>query len=859
MRPLVRQKYYLDQVNVLAILDILKKIFPQNEKRAESPSETVMVSFDSDFFTALVGAGNPITKQKALEIPAVQFCIELFSGLISALPVKLYEESESGEVTEIKDDPRIRMLNGDTGDTVNGTMFRRLWVRDYFLGGGAYAYIERDIYGMPAALYYVDESKISAIPNCMAIFKDYSFSVDGRTYPKCDFVKILRNSRGYGKGTGIVSESGTILATAYNTLLYENDLVFNGGNKSGVFTSQTQQTKEAMETVKENWRKMNSNSRNKADKVFVLNAGMDFKEMSQTAMDMQLNQNKQTNSGEVCGIFGVPSGMMSGNVSAEAKENFITDVFTPLLNVFETAFDSDMLLEAEKGKRYFAFDTRELTRGDILKRYQAYAIGKKNGFIFIDDIRKQEDLSPIDFPYIQLGLADVLYNPQTGEIYTPNTDVVINLKDSGRQFLNRGGNEVSQDIKEHAEELRYNPYYDPTNGRFTTSSGGGMGAVLHVAKGQKGKGEYVFAKEHSGTDNADFAERNSKFIKENKRLSNHYSDLLKSGDLNSEEYSEAISGLAHNIRENGSYTMIDRNNSLIKTNGTLFDYDGRTFGYNNIDGRDYVTDVKTSAFLPVQKGNIRQFGDTEHDVIDTAETLKYVINRNKRAVPINSGNTEELRFNPNHDPKNGKFTSGSGSSLKALTGSENGGIIKSGSDSMNITNVEIDRLTPCLCRNSDGKTVDTSVEKISPDAESFSDWEFDWTEPEKDGYSVFALKADGDDRVQGLISLINDKNDYAVNIGIVEAAPHNNVHNPNNKSGQKEYDGVGGHLFAEAVRQSKNAGYDGFVFFDAKTDLIGHYKEHIGATQIGNSQRMFIDEIAAESLLNKYYGGNGNE
>lgn len=74
---------------------------------------------------------------------------------------------------------------------------------------------------------------------------------------------------------------------------------------------------------------------------------------------------------------------------------------------------------------------------------------------------------------------------------------------------------------------------------------------------------------------------------------------------------------------------------------------------------------------------------------------------------------------------------------------------------MNVTNVEIDRLTPCLYRNSDGKTIDTFIEKISPDAESYSDWEFDWTEPERDGYSVFALKAVGDDRVQGLISLIS--------------------------------------------------------------------------------------------------------
>ena len=39
-------------------------------------------------------------------------------------------------------------------------------------------------------------------------------------------------------------------------------------------------------------------------------------------------------------------------------------------------------------------------------------------------------------------------------------------------------------------ELRYNPYHDTSNGRFTGANGGG-GAVLHVGKGEKGKGVYV--------------------------------------------------------------------------------------------------------------------------------------------------------------------------------------------------------------------------------------------------------------------------------------------------------------------------------------------------------------------------------
>ncbi len=42
-------------------------------------------------------------------------------------------------------------------------------------------------------------------------------------------------------------------------------------------------------------------------------------------------------------------------------------------------------------------------------------------------------------------------------------------------------------------ELRYNPYHDPTNGRFTSGSGGGN--YLFVGKGQKGKGQYVFERD----------------------------------------------------------------------------------------------------------------------------------------------------------------------------------------------------------------------------------------------------------------------------------------------------------------------------------------------------------------------------
>lgn len=428
-------------------------LFRKKEKRAESG----LTEADASLLKALIGGASDIDKTSAMEIPAVQSCIDLISNIISTLPIKLYEEKD-GEVNELTDDPRVRLLNGDTGDTLNGTQLKKLWVLDYFLGKGSYTYIDRDIYSRVNGLYYVDEARVFITPNTNAIFKDYTVSVDGKGYPRSDFLKILRKSKGKGIGTSIISESKTILLVAYNTMKFENAVVKKGGNKRGFLTSQKQQSADSMRSIKEAWKMMFSNSQDAEDNVCVLNEGMDFKEASETSLEMQLNENKKTNSDEICRLFCVPPQIFSESAEG-AKNALISNCIMPTLNTIEAALDSDLLLESEKGTRYFAFDTRELTRGNIIQRYQAYEIGLRNGFLQLPDVREQEDLPPIDFPYIKLGLNDVFYNPQTKVIYTPNTNQTAVM---GENTANVLPDEENGDIIEN----RANDKHDPKNGQF---------------------------------------------------------------------------------------------------------------------------------------------------------------------------------------------------------------------------------------------------------------------------------------------------------------------------------------------------------------------------------------------------------
>ena len=414
----------------------------------------------------MLGGNIEVTKAEALQIPTVAACVNLIADRISALPIKLYRENGK-EVEEITDDKRLCLLNPDTGDTLNASEMKKLWVRDYFLGKGSYTYIERNMYNEPTGLYHVDETRVAIAPNADPIHKTFAINVNGHVYFPYQFLKILRNSKGFGVGTSIIAEDPLALAIFYNTMKFENATIRKGGNRKGYILSKNKLTQDALDKVKEAWRKLYSNSYDTKDNAVVLNDGLDFKESSSTSVELQLNENKRTNAEEICKLFCMPADVLNGKANEAMTSQFVQNCLMPLINTIESALDRDMLTEAEKiGHYYWAFDTSELTRGDFASRMNAYAVALQNNIYQLDEIREREDLPPLNFNYIRLGLDSVLLDPKTGEIYTPNTDKTA--------MMNSGltSNEIRAIL-----EKRYNENHDPATGRFT-SGRNTIGAML---------------------------------------------------------------------------------------------------------------------------------------------------------------------------------------------------------------------------------------------------------------------------------------------------------------------------------------------------------------------------------------------
>ena len=358
-----------------------------------------------------------ITREKALTLPAVSGAVDFICNAVACMPVKLYKYKQ-GKITEVENDNRTKLLNGDTGDTLDAFQLKKAMVEDYLLGKGGYAYIQKqrnDVTG----IYYVEEKYITVMKMPDPIHKEYEIYVEGNRYEPYEFIKLLRNTKDGASGVGLTVEVSKALETAYQTLLYQLSLVKSGGNKKGFLKAQRKLGQEEINILKKAWRNMYANNE---ENVVVLNNGLEFQEASNSSVEMQLNESKQTLKDEINNLF---------HIHDEFDLTFKEAIY-PIVKAFETALNRDLLLEKEKKNYFFEFDTKEIVKASLQERYNAYKTAKETGFMTLNEIRQAENMNSIDgMDVVNVGLSAVLYDTETGKYFTPNTGQQAELKEGG--------------------------------------------------------------------------------------------------------------------------------------------------------------------------------------------------------------------------------------------------------------------------------------------------------------------------------------------------------------------------------------------------------------------------------------------
>ena len=396
--------------------------------KREVPKEEIEPIVDDVLLKALID-GETITREKVLNLPAVNSAVDFISNCVACMPVKLYKYKDK-KVEEIEKDVRVRMLNGDTGDTLDAFQMKKAMVSDYLLGKGGYCFIKKtrnDVDG----LYYVEDRYITILKVYEPIYKHYSIFVGGYesgkekqvgTFEPFQFIKLLRNTKDGASGVGLTVEISKALETAYQTLLFQLGMVSTGGNKKGFLQAQRKLGQDEIDTLKQAWRRLYQNN---TENVVVLNNGIEFKEASNSAVETQMNESTNTLTNEINQIF---------HIYPDDFERTFKEAIYPIVKAFETALNRDLLLEKEKKNCFFEFDVKEIIRASLKERYESYKLAKETGFMTLNEIRREENMEYIEgLDVVNVGLGAVLYDVNKHVYYTPNTDTVGDITDDGDQ------------------------------------------------------------------------------------------------------------------------------------------------------------------------------------------------------------------------------------------------------------------------------------------------------------------------------------------------------------------------------------------------------------------------------------------
>ena len=439
----------------MSLLDIFRRKKEPEQRDAQPVQAITEDSLTAAIIQALGIGTKELTFKEVNQIPAVAASIDFISSICARVPVKLYREN--GEDTEeITDDVRVRLLNGETGDLLNAYQMKKAWVSDYFDGRG-YIFINRRRNHFES-LHYIEKQYISINKFTDPIFKDADIFVSGgaagrRFYPH-DFLRLCRNTKDGVTGESIVDSNRELLSLYYSTIEFEARLMNTGGGKKGFLTSENKLSDEVMTKMRETWHKVFDKN---VEGMMILNKGIQFQEASATSTELQLNENKITNATDIMLLFLLSSKALQG-ASDDEIVSAVKTACIPIIEQMEAAYNTTLLLETEKKDMYFAADTSKLERGDLLKRYQAYQIALQSHFMQPDEVRYEEDMKPLGLDFIQLGLNDVLYFPDSGRIYTPNTNQTVTADGKANENLTFDEN---RSIIESRQEI-----HDPKTGKI---------------------------------------------------------------------------------------------------------------------------------------------------------------------------------------------------------------------------------------------------------------------------------------------------------------------------------------------------------------------------------------------------------
>jgi HK97 family phage portal protein len=378
-------------------------------------------------------SGTVVNPETVFRVNAIFSAVSLISDTISTLPVDSYIRRDGARFAFR---PRPAWVQQPDVDTTKEAFYGSLIV-SMLLDGNGFVRVFRDGAGRVVNMTVLNPAKVE-------IRKDkvggvtYIYEGEGKPLNKNELLHIpdvVRpgETRGISRVTALKDNFGLALALES----YAARFFGQGASTQGIIEFPGNLTPEQAKQLVDGFDARHKGFR-KSHKTGVLSGGAKYVNTSVENDKAQFIDSRRMAVEDVARAFNIPPhllGLPGTNTYSSVEQNniaFVTHTLRPIVQKLESAFTPLMANEPGGTTAFIKFTLDGLLRGDANSRFTAYSTGLQAGYLTINDIRRLEDLPPVDGgEIIRVPLASV--NIDAAELVA--TDKRVNM---AQKLVNSG-------------------------------------------------------------------------------------------------------------------------------------------------------------------------------------------------------------------------------------------------------------------------------------------------------------------------------------------------------------------------------------------------------------------------------------
>lgn len=349
------------------------------------------------------GANVSVNENSALNVAAFFDGIRIVSETIGTLPLNVYERTIDDGRKLALNHPAFDLLHDAPNVESTASVVRAGLQAQSMLHGNSFAEIEwndPEIRDFPVAIWPLAYDSVNAWRDDNGVLF-YRVQPLGGQQIDMDSRDIL-HYRGlaldgfWGKSLLQMARESLGLGLVYDR---HAGKFFGNGSRPGVVIKHPGRLgEEAVKRLREGWERIHQGVENSA-KVAILEEGMEVSAYSVNNDDAQFLESRKFTIEEIARWLNISLNRLrvSGATAFTNPEDDAIDYVVNTIRPWLVRIEQENNRKLFPGKRYFCEHQVEgLLRGNIAARYSSYATARNWGWFSVNDIRKLENLPPIE-------------------------------------------------------------------------------------------------------------------------------------------------------------------------------------------------------------------------------------------------------------------------------------------------------------------------------------------------------------------------------------------------------------------------------------------------------------------------------